>query len=224
MTPAQGAAVIGEEARRLERLVQDLLELARVGRADFAVERDPVDLGAVVVAAVERHLPQRPGPGRVVVGRRHRRRCRRSAMPADCCRRPPTWSRTRCASPLPEGASMPPPPTGQISVSDTGPGLARGGAPPRIRALLPVRALPDRAPRRQRARAGDRCRVARRDGRRRLGDQPPPPAAPSSHSAVPADYAAIARSFRCAPTLRLTRCSALSTVLQSQSSRRPTSS
>jgi len=57
VAPAQGARVIGEEARRLQRLVQDLLELARVGRADFAVERDPVDLGAVVVSAVDRHLP-----------------------------------------------------------------------------------------------------------------------------------------------------------------------
>ena len=37
-------------------------------------------------------------------------------------------------------------------------------------------------------------------------------------------YAATAREARCWPTFRLTRCSALSTVLQSQPSRRPTSS
>jgi two-component system OmpR family sensor kinase len=56
VAPRQGAEVIAEEARRLQRLVQDLLELARVGRADFAVEREPADLGAVVRAAVDRHL------------------------------------------------------------------------------------------------------------------------------------------------------------------------
>ena len=58
VAPGQGAGVIGEEARRLQRLVLDLLELARLGRADFSVERDPVDLGAVVAAAVDRHLPR----------------------------------------------------------------------------------------------------------------------------------------------------------------------
>lgn len=40
---------------------------------------------------------------------------------------------------------------------------------------------------------------------------------------VPAQ-AATARASRCAPTLRLTRCKALSTVLQSHSKRSPTCS
>jgi signal transduction histidine kinase len=56
--PAEGASVIGSEAQRLERLVLDLLELARLGRAGFTVDRDLVDLGAVVVAAVDRHRPR----------------------------------------------------------------------------------------------------------------------------------------------------------------------
>ena len=58
VAPTQVAEVIGQEARRLQRLVQDLLELARAGRADFSVERDPVDLGTVAAAAVDRHLPR----------------------------------------------------------------------------------------------------------------------------------------------------------------------
>lgn len=58
IAPAEAARVIGMEAGRLERLVADLLDLARVGRADFAVAREPVDLAAVAGHAVERHLPQ----------------------------------------------------------------------------------------------------------------------------------------------------------------------
>jgi signal transduction histidine kinase len=56
--PGDAARVIGTEAGRLERLVADLLDLARAGRADFAVAHEPVDLGEVVRHAVERHAPQ----------------------------------------------------------------------------------------------------------------------------------------------------------------------
>jgi signal transduction histidine kinase len=58
IAPAEAARVIETEAGRLERLVADLLELARVGRADFAVRHEPVDLTDVVRHAVERHLPR----------------------------------------------------------------------------------------------------------------------------------------------------------------------
>jgi two-component system, OmpR family, sensor kinase len=58
VAPAEAARVIETESGRLERLVADLLELARVGRADFAVRHEPVDLADVVRHAVERHLPQ----------------------------------------------------------------------------------------------------------------------------------------------------------------------
>jgi two-component system sensor histidine kinase BaeS len=56
--PADGGRVIAAEAGRLERLVFDLLDLARVGRAGFAVQRERVDLGAVAAASVRRHLPR----------------------------------------------------------------------------------------------------------------------------------------------------------------------
>jgi len=43
------------EARRLERLVYDLLDLARMNRREFAVGREPVDLAEVAREAVARH-------------------------------------------------------------------------------------------------------------------------------------------------------------------------
>ena len=58
VTPADGARVIAGEAKRLERLVQDLLDLARLGRSGFEVAHEPIDLAAVARRAVERHLPR----------------------------------------------------------------------------------------------------------------------------------------------------------------------
>jgi signal transduction histidine kinase len=54
----EGTGVIAAEAGRLERLVGDLLDLARVGRSDFAVAELPVDLELVVREVTERHLPR----------------------------------------------------------------------------------------------------------------------------------------------------------------------
>ncbi|MGI8714413.1 MAG: sensor histidine kinase [Solirubrobacteraceae bacterium] len=56
--PALGSRVVLAEADRLERLVFDLLDLARLGRSDFAVGHEPVDLAAVSATAVQRHLPR----------------------------------------------------------------------------------------------------------------------------------------------------------------------
>ena len=49
------ARTILVEARRLERLVRDLLDLARINRREFSVGREPVDLAEVVREAVARH-------------------------------------------------------------------------------------------------------------------------------------------------------------------------
>jgi two-component system sensor histidine kinase BaeS len=58
VTPEEGGRVIIAEADRLERLVLDLLELARFGRAGFTVGNEPVDLRAIADQAVQRHLPK----------------------------------------------------------------------------------------------------------------------------------------------------------------------
>jgi signal transduction histidine kinase len=49
--------VIEREAQRLERLVGDLLDLARLRRRSFSVAADPVDLAELAEAAAERHEP-----------------------------------------------------------------------------------------------------------------------------------------------------------------------
>ncbi|HYT10309.1 MAG TPA: HAMP domain-containing sensor histidine kinase [Mycobacteriales bacterium] len=47
-----GQTVLGE-ARRLDRLVSDLLDLARLGAQDFRIDRQPVDLTALVASAAD---------------------------------------------------------------------------------------------------------------------------------------------------------------------------
>jgi two-component system sensor histidine kinase BaeS len=54
-TAEDAARTILVEARRLERLVRDLLDLARMNRREFAVGHGPVDLAEVVREAVARH-------------------------------------------------------------------------------------------------------------------------------------------------------------------------
>lgn len=53
--PGEAARIIALEAGRLERLVRDLLDLARMHRSEFAVRREPVDLAEIAREAVHRH-------------------------------------------------------------------------------------------------------------------------------------------------------------------------
>lgn len=55
VAPDDAARVIAVEAGRLESLVVDLLDLARLGRADFSIADEPVDLADVADAVVTRH-------------------------------------------------------------------------------------------------------------------------------------------------------------------------
>lgn len=55
LEPAAIGSVIQREARRLERLVGDLLDLARLRRRSFTVRSEQIALGEVVVVAHERH-------------------------------------------------------------------------------------------------------------------------------------------------------------------------
>lgn len=54
----EAAETIAREAARLERLVLDLLDLARMRRSEFSVRREPVDLGAVARECVARYDAQ----------------------------------------------------------------------------------------------------------------------------------------------------------------------
>jgi signal transduction histidine kinase len=56
--PRDAAAVVGREAERLERLVGDLLALARLRQGVLEVRREPVDLRAVAREAEERLRPR----------------------------------------------------------------------------------------------------------------------------------------------------------------------
>jgi len=56
--PKEAAATIGVEAARLERLVRDLLDLARMNRTDFSVNPTDIDLAEVAEDAVRRYQQQ----------------------------------------------------------------------------------------------------------------------------------------------------------------------
>jgi two-component system sensor histidine kinase BaeS len=56
--PREAAATVAAEARRLERLVKDLLDLARMNRTDFGVTNTEIDLAEVVEDAVRRYEQQ----------------------------------------------------------------------------------------------------------------------------------------------------------------------
>ncbi len=56
--PRQAAAVVGRESERLERLVGDLLALARLRQGVLEVRSEPVDLAAVAREAEERLRPR----------------------------------------------------------------------------------------------------------------------------------------------------------------------
>ena len=58
VAPAEGARVIAAESSRLERLVTDLLDLARLGRAGFSVASEPLDLARIAGQVTERHRPR----------------------------------------------------------------------------------------------------------------------------------------------------------------------
>jgi two-component system sensor histidine kinase BaeS len=56
--PREAAATVAAEARRLERLVRDLLDLARMNRTDFSVHNSEIDLAEVADDAVRRYEQQ----------------------------------------------------------------------------------------------------------------------------------------------------------------------
>jgi signal transduction histidine kinase len=53
--PDEAAEIIAVEAARLERLVRDLLDLARMNRTDFSIHREPLDLAEIAREVVRRY-------------------------------------------------------------------------------------------------------------------------------------------------------------------------
>jgi len=53
--PREAALIVAQEAARLERLVHDLLDLARMNRTDFSIHLDEIDLVEVADDAVRRY-------------------------------------------------------------------------------------------------------------------------------------------------------------------------
>jgi two-component system OmpR family sensor kinase len=58
VSPADAAVTVAVEAERLERLVGDLLDLARMNRTDFSVHNSEIDLAEVADDAVRRYQQQ----------------------------------------------------------------------------------------------------------------------------------------------------------------------
>jgi two-component system sensor histidine kinase BaeS len=120
--PDDAARVIGLEAGRLERLVRDLLDLARMHRSEFAVRREPVDLAEIAREAVRRHSATAQDFGVELTARGEE-----SWVEADHDRLLQVTSNLveNALRETPAGGSVtvtgaP----GKLSVSDTGPGIA----------------------------------------------------------------------------------------------------
>ena len=126
-TPEEASRTILVEARRLERLVRDILDLARMNRHEFSVSRDAVDLADVARQAVARHEPAASEFGVALAAE-----AEEAWVEGDHDRL------LQVASNLVENALRETPPGGTVTVraepgrllvSDTGPGLERGDLP-----------------------------------------------------------------------------------------------
>ena len=134
--------MIGREAARLERLVGDLLALARLRQGVLEVEREPVDLGAVAREAEERLRPRARAAGVEV-------RVEGGAAPATAdhgrtLQVVSNLSRTRSGSARRAAPSTLAVGPGELRGRRPGAGYPAGGDPPRLRALPPARAAPAR--------------------------------------------------------------------------------
>ena len=63
LDPEEAAGTIGREAVRLERLVRDLLDLARMNKSEFSVQRVPIDLAEIAREVAQRYEAQAEGYG-----------------------------------------------------------------------------------------------------------------------------------------------------------------
>ena len=128
-TGDEAAATIREEARRLERLVRDLLDLARMNRREFVVHHDADRPRRGRARGRPSLRDGRAGRRRRARVRGRRRPRRRSPTWTACCRSCRTWSRTRSARHLPAARVHVRAEAGLLVVEDTGVGLAPEDVP-----------------------------------------------------------------------------------------------
>jgi signal transduction histidine kinase len=122
MSVPKAATVIVRESKRLDRLVRDLLDLARLNQRSFSVHSREVDLTGLVGQAVSRHEPESERVGVALVGETNGR----SPAVADPDRTLQVLSNLieNALRSTPAGGSVtvaarP----GELVVSDTGPGI-----------------------------------------------------------------------------------------------------
>jgi two-component system sensor histidine kinase BaeS len=123
----EAARIIGIESGRLERLIRDLLDLARMNRSEFSVRDEPVDLAEIAREAVRRHEAAAKqfqvelaasGEETWVAGDEDRLLQIASNLIENALRETPVGGKvTVSAAP------------GSLSVADTGPGIASGDLP-----------------------------------------------------------------------------------------------
>ena len=128
LTPGRAVKVIRTEATRLERLITDLINLARLDQRRFDIHAEPVDLGEIVCESATRHAPRareldvrlqvqrhQPAPA---MGDRDRLLQAVSNLVENALRcTPPGGTVTLAAA------------AGELAVKDTGPGIAREEVP-----------------------------------------------------------------------------------------------
>ena len=123
LTPGRAAKVIRTEAARLERLIVDLINLARLDQRRFDIHAEPVDLAEIARESATRHAARARGLGvRIVVRRddtapavadRDRLLQAVSNLVENALRCTPTGGTVTLAAAA-----------GVLSVKDTGPGIA----------------------------------------------------------------------------------------------------
>ena len=121
--------IVTEETHRLERIIGDLLDLARLEGGGTAMRQEPVDVAALFERVAERHereLRARAHHARAARGQR--RRTASTAIPTASSRRCRIWPPTRCgtrrmAARLRLTAERTEAGV-RITVRDTGPGIA----------------------------------------------------------------------------------------------------
>ncbi|MGC9974496.1 MAG: HAMP domain-containing sensor histidine kinase [Gaiellaceae bacterium] len=128
IAPGEAAETIGREALRLERLVGDLLDLARMSRSEFSVHCSPLDLSEVAREALHRFQPLAKSfgvrlelvssGGAPALGDHDRLLQVASNLIENALRATPSGGSVRVATAA-----------GTLTVEDTGPGLAPAELP-----------------------------------------------------------------------------------------------